>query len=50
MPFAYPMLLLVCGADKTASIKTIVNNGSALEAVRETELGPARRYWIDLEP
>ncbi|MET3808161.1 putative acetyltransferase [Nakamurella sp. UYEF19] len=39
---------LVCEVDNTASIKTIENNGGALEGVRETENGSVRRYRIDL--
>lgn len=42
-------VLLVCETDNTASIKTIENTDGVLEAIRETEDGPPRRYWIDLD-
>ncbi|MGN9779721.1 GNAT family N-acetyltransferase [Micromonospora sp. H33] len=40
--------LIVCAADNVASAKTIERRGGVLEGVRDTELGPARRYWITL--
>jgi predicted acetyltransferase len=41
-------VLLVCADDNIASARTIEHHGGALEDVRATELGPARRYWIEL--
>ncbi|MDG9673526.1 GNAT family N-acetyltransferase [Micromonospora sp. DH14] len=41
-------VLLVCAADNVASAATIERLGGVLEGVRDTELGPARRYWITL--
>jgi predicted acetyltransferase len=41
-------VLLVCAADNVASIKTIECRGGVLEGVRDTEFGPARRYWIEV--
>ncbi|WP_433269829.1 GNAT family N-acetyltransferase [Micromonospora vinacea] len=41
-------VLLVCEADNTASSRTIERLGGVLEDIRDTELGPARRYWITL--
>ncbi|RAO34191.1 hypothetical protein PSN13_03058 [Micromonospora saelicesensis] len=41
-------VLLACEADNTASAKTIERLGGVLEDIRDTELGPARRYWITL--
>jgi predicted acetyltransferase len=41
-------VLLTCRDDNLASARTIERNGGVLEDVRETELGPTRRYWIDL--
>ncbi|GAB2680368.1 GNAT family N-acetyltransferase [Nocardia goodfellowii] len=43
-------VLLVCAADNIASAKTIERVGGTLEEIRDTEYGPARRYWIDLQP
>jgi predicted acetyltransferase len=42
-------VLIVCAADNAASAKTIERNGGVLEEIRDTELGPARRYWIKTE-
>ncbi|MGW3649364.1 GNAT family N-acetyltransferase [Streptomyces sp. NPDC000878] len=39
-------VLLVCAVDNLASVKTIEQRGGVLEGVRDTEHGPARRYWI----
>ena len=39
-------VLLVCEAGNVASAKTIERQGGVLEAVRDTEHGPMRRYWI----
>lgn len=41
-------LLIVCAVDNAASAKVIERNGGVLEGIRDTELGPARRYWITL--
>ncbi|MGI5521284.1 GNAT family N-acetyltransferase [Micromonospora sp. CA-259024] len=41
-------VLLACAADNVASTKTIERHGGVLEGIRDTELGPARRYWITL--
>jgi predicted acetyltransferase len=41
-------VLVVCADDNLASAKTIERCGGALEDVRLTDLGFARRYWIDL--
>ncbi|MEV0333757.1 GNAT family N-acetyltransferase [Nocardia sp. NPDC050717] len=43
-------LLLVCAADNMASATTIQRQGGVLEGIRDTPLGPARRYWITLTP
>ncbi|MCC3326108.1 GNAT family N-acetyltransferase [Nocardia abscessus] len=40
-------VLIVCAADNIASAKTIERQGGVLERILDTELGPARRYWID---
>ncbi|MBF6338573.1 GNAT family N-acetyltransferase [Nocardia abscessus] len=40
-------VLIVCAADNIASAKTIERRGGVLERILDTELGPARRYWID---
>jgi predicted acetyltransferase len=39
-------VLLVCADNNAASARTIEHHGGALEDVRATELGLARRYWI----
>ncbi|MEV6276146.1 GNAT family N-acetyltransferase [Nocardia sp. NPDC051832] len=39
-------VLIVCAADNVASAKTIERRGGTLEGIRDTELGPARRYWV----
>lgn len=41
-------VLIVCAVENVASARTIEHHGGTLEDVRDTELGPARRYWIDL--
>jgi predicted acetyltransferase len=43
-------VLLVCAEDNIASACIIERHGGVLESVRDTELGPARRYWITLRP
>jgi predicted acetyltransferase len=39
-------VLIICEVDNIASAKTIEHHGGVLEAVRDTELGATRRYWI----
>ncbi|WP_327308824.1 GNAT family N-acetyltransferase [Streptomyces sp. NBC_01298] len=41
-------VLLTCDPGNQASIRTIEGQGGVLEDVRETLIGPKRRYWIDL--
>ncbi|WP_309244504.1 GNAT family N-acetyltransferase [Micromonospora parastrephiae] len=41
-------VLLACEVDNIASARTIEQHGGVLEDIRDTELGPARRYWITL--
>lgn len=41
-------VLLVCDVDNIASARVIEHHGGALEDIRPTELGMARRYWIKL--
>jgi predicted acetyltransferase len=41
-------VLITRAADNTASARIIERLGGLLEDVRETELGPARRYWVSL--
>ncbi|MFE5805291.1 GNAT family N-acetyltransferase [Streptomyces sp. NPDC056491] len=41
-------VLLTCDPDNEGSVRTIEGNGGVLEDVRETLIGPKRRYWIDL--
>ncbi|GAB3938061.1 GNAT family N-acetyltransferase [Micromonospora vulcania] len=41
-------VLVTCEEQNIASAKTIERHGGVLEDVRDTELGPARRYWITL--
>jgi predicted acetyltransferase len=41
-------VLLVCADGNTASARTIERHGGVLEDVRHTELGLARRYWIEI--
>jgi predicted acetyltransferase len=41
-------VLITCQDGNLASARTIERNGGVLEDVRETEFGPTRRYWIDL--
>ena len=42
-------VLVPCLADNLASARTIERNGGVLEGIRDTEHGPVRRYWIDLD-
>ncbi|WP_232660762.1 GNAT family N-acetyltransferase [Pseudonocardia sp. TRM90224] len=42
------LVLIVCAAENAASGRVIERNGGVLEGVRETDLGPARRYWVEL--
>ncbi|MEU1646927.1 GNAT family N-acetyltransferase [Micromonospora zamorensis] len=41
-------VLLVCEAGNVASSRTIERCGGVLEGILDTDLGPARRYWITL--
>ncbi|MGS2616862.1 GNAT family N-acetyltransferase [Micromonospora sp. LZ34] len=41
-------VLIVCAEENIASARTIEHHGGVLEGIRDTELGPARRYWIKL--
>ncbi|MRH87704.1 GNAT family N-acetyltransferase [Nocardia sp. SYP-A9097] len=41
-------VLLVCAEENVASAKTIERHGGVLESIQDTELGPARRYWITI--
>ncbi|MFF5778733.1 GNAT family N-acetyltransferase [Streptomyces virginiae] len=40
-------VLMVCAVDNLASVRTIERHGGLLEGIRDTEHGPARRYWIE---
>ncbi|WP_216902946.1 GNAT family N-acetyltransferase [Nocardia alni] len=42
-------VLVVCAAGNIVSARTLERNGGVLEGIRDTRLGPARRYWIDTE-
>ncbi|MFD3329759.1 GNAT family N-acetyltransferase [Streptomyces sp. NPDC058701] len=46
--FGIDRVLLTCDPGNSASMRTIESNGGVLEDVRETLIGPKRRYWIDL--
>jgi predicted acetyltransferase len=39
-------VLAVCAVDNAGSMKTIERCGGVFEGIRDTEFGPARRYWI----
>ncbi|QNE22228.1 GNAT family N-acetyltransferase [Kribbella qitaiheensis] len=39
-------VLVTCDEDNLASARTIERNGGVLEDIRETWLGPTRRYWF----
>jgi len=41
-------VLIVCKPDNIAPAHTIERNGGDFEGIRDTELGPVRRYWITL--
>lgn len=41
-------VLIACGVDNIASVKTIERHGGVLEDIRNTDRGTIRRYWIDL--
>jgi predicted acetyltransferase len=43
-------VLITCDDTNAASARVIERHGGVLEDVRTTELGPTRRYWIDLGP
>ncbi|MDI6100039.1 GNAT family N-acetyltransferase [Actinoplanes sp. NEAU-A12] len=40
--------LVTCNVDNLWSARVIERNGGVLEDIRDTELGPLRRYWIAL--
>jgi predicted acetyltransferase len=40
-------VLIVCAVDNIASAKTIERRGGVLERIVDTQLGPARRYWVE---
>ncbi|SIM62938.1 GNAT family N-acetyltransferase [Micromonospora cremea] len=42
-------VLVVCVVDNIPSARTIEHHGGVLEAIQDTELGAARRYWITLQ-
>ncbi|GLW11317.1 hypothetical protein Misp01_64450 [Microtetraspora sp. NBRC 13810] len=48
MPDLMDRVLVVCAADNLASMRTIERHGGVLEGIRDTPLGPARRYWIKI--
>lgn len=41
-------VLAVCAVDNAGSVKTIERCGGVFEGLRDTEAGPARRYWIEV--
>ncbi|MFC8851125.1 MULTISPECIES: GNAT family N-acetyltransferase [unclassified Micromonospora] len=41
-------VLITCQPDNVASARTIERHGGVLDDVRDTELGPVRRYWVTL--
>ncbi len=41
-------VLLTCDPGNEGSVRTIERGGGVLEDVRETLIGPKRRYWITL--
>ncbi|MGY0003281.1 GNAT family N-acetyltransferase [Micromonospora sp. I033] len=41
-------VLVICADGNVASARTIERQGGVLEDTRDTEPGPARRYWITL--
>ena len=43
-------VLIVCADGNAASARVIERHGGVLEGVRNTALGPARRYWVALGP
>jgi predicted acetyltransferase len=43
-------VLIVCADDNAASARVIERHGGVLEGVRDTALGPARRYWVPIGP
>lgn len=43
-------VLAVCALDNSASFATIERSSGVLEAIGDSELGPVRRYWIELSP
>jgi predicted acetyltransferase len=47
-PLGLDRVLLTCDVDNIGSARSIERNGGALEDVRDTAIGPKRRYWIAL--
>jgi predicted acetyltransferase len=43
-------VLIVCADGNAASARVIERHGGVLEGVRNTALGPARRYWVAIDP
>lgn len=43
-------VLAVCALDNPASFATIERSGGVFEGIGDTDLGPVRRYWIELLP
>lgn len=43
-------VLIVCADGNAASARVIERHGGFLEGVRNTALGPVRRYWVALGP
>ncbi|GAA4205692.1 GNAT family N-acetyltransferase [Actinocatenispora rupis] len=41
-------VLAVCAADNVASARTLERQGGVFEEVRDTGVGPTRRYWFTL--
>ncbi len=41
-------VLVTCNVDNEASARTIERGGGVLEDIRDTEIGPIKRYWIKL--
>jgi RimJ/RimL family protein N-acetyltransferase len=42
-------VLAVCAVDNGASVKTIERCGGVFEGIRDTQFGPVRRYWSELQ-
>ena len=43
-------VLIVCADGNAASARVIERHGGVMEGVRNTALGPARRYWVAIDP